>query len=206
MHFQKLGFPLITHANGDRAGEAVIQAYINTQSYKKTSIKNRVEHLQVVNREDIKNMADNDIGGSFFITHIYYFGDVHKNIFLGPERVKTMEPVKWADELGMVSTIHSDCPVTDISPLGSIRIACERTTRNGEVLGENMKLSRLQAYRKMTIDAAILNGTDAVEGSVEAGKFADFAVLSSNPFDETVTLTDDLVTMTIVNGEIVYEK
>ena len=35
------------------------------QSYKKTSIKNRVEHLQVVNREDIKNMADNDIGGSF---------------------------------------------------------------------------------------------------------------------------------------------
>ena len=151
-------------------------------------------------------MADNDIGGSFFITHIYYFGDVHKNIFLGPEGVKKMEPVKWADELGMVSTIHSDCPVTDISPLGSIRIACERTTRNGEVLGENMKLSRLQAYRKMTIDAAVLNGTDAVEGSVEAGKFADFSVLSSNPFDETVTLTDDLVTMTIVNGEIVYEK
>src|SRR5699024_9738891 len=183
-----------------------IQAYINTQSYKKTSIKNRVEHLQVVNREDIKNMADNDIGGSFFITHIYYFGDVHKNIFLGPERVKKMEPVKWADELGMVSTIHSDCPVTDISPLGSIRIACERKTRNGEVLGENMKLDRAAAYRKMTSDAAELNGTDDVEGTVEVGKYADFAVLSENPFEEKTELSDELVQMTIVNGEVVFKK
>ena len=82
-----------------------------------------------------------------FITHIYYFGDVHKNIFSDRNVLKDGAG-EWADELGMVSTIHSDCPVTDISPLGSIRIACERTTRNGEVLGENMKLSRLQAYVK----------------------------------------------------------
>lgn len=206
IHFQKLGYPLITHANGDRAGEAVINAYINTAKYKQTAIQHRVEHLQVVKEKDIQMMVDNNIGGSFFMNHIYYFGDVHKSKFLGPERVQTMEPVKWADELGMVSTIHSDCPVTDISPLGSIRIACERRTRNGDILGEDMKLSRAAAYRKMTIDAAKLNGTDDAEGSVEVGKYADFAVLSENPYDEKTKLSDKLVQMTIVNGEIVFKK
>lgn len=205
-HFQKLEYPLITHANGDKAGEAVINAYISTAEHKKTDLQHRVEHLQIVNKEDIKLMVDNDIGGSFFMNHIYYFGDVHKNKLLGPDRVQYMEPVKWADELGMVSTIHSDCPVTDISPLGTIRIACERKTRNGEVLGEDMRLSRVAAYRKMTIDAAILNGTSHIEGSVEIGKYADFTVLSENPFDENTELSDKLVQMTIVNGEVVFSK
>lgn len=205
-HFQKLKFPLITHANGDEAGEAVVNAYINTAEHKQTSIQNRLEHMQLVNRTDIQTMVDNDIGGSFFINHIYYFGDVHKDKFLGVERASRLEPVKWADELGMTSTIHSDCPVTDISPLGSIRIAAERKTRSGYVLGEDMKLSRPAAYRKMTLDAAKLNGTADVEGSIEVGKYADFAVLSENPFDLNTELSDELVQMTIVNGEIVFEK
>lgn len=205
-HFQKLEYPLITHANGDKAGEAVINAYINTAQHKKTDIQHRVEHLQIVTKDDIKLMVDHNIGGSFFMNHIYYFGDVHKAKFLGPDRVRKMEPVKWADELGMISTIHSDCPVTDISPLGTISIACERQTRNGDVLGEEMKLSREAAYRKMTIDAAVLNGTSNIEGSIETGKYADFTVLSENPFDEETELSDELVQMTIVNGETVFEK
>ena len=56
----------------ETAGEAVIQAY-KYSIYKKTSIKNRVEHLQVVNREDIKNMADNDIGGSFYHSYLLFW-------------------------------------------------------------------------------------------------------------------------------------
>lgn len=205
-HFQKLGYPLITHANGDKAAEAVIDAYVKTKGYKKTDIQNRVEHLQTVNQEDIQKMVDNDIGGSFFMNHIYYFGDVHKAKFLGPERVKNLEPVRWAEEAGMTSTIHSDCPVTDISPLHSISIAVDRKTRNGDVLGEKQKLTRIEAYRKMTLDAAKLNGTEDVEGSVEVGKYADFAVLSHNPFKESNTLSDELVQMTIVDGRIVFKR
>ncbi|MFD2829941.1 amidohydrolase [Corticicoccus populi] len=205
IHFQKRGYPLITHANGDLAAEKVINAYIQTKDLKRTNIMNRVEHLQLVNENDIDMMIQNDIGGSFFTNHIYYFGDIHKKKFLGPERVKTLDPVRWAVDKGMISTIHSDCPVTDVSPLGSIKIASDRTTRNGDVLGEEMKLSRLEAYRKMTIDAAVLNGTGAVEGSIDIGKYADFAVLKENPLDEKTELNDSLVTMTIVDGRVVYE-
>ncbi|WP_411843727.1 amidohydrolase [Salinicoccus sp. HZC-1] len=205
-HFQKLGYPLITHANGDYAARTVIEAYKNTADTKTTSIKNRVEHLQTVNQEDIEEMVNNDIGGSFFTNHIYHFGDIHKKYFLGPDRVQNLDPVRWAEDAGMTFTIHSDCPVTDISPLDSIRIAVERTTRQGELLGEHQKLSRLEAYRKMTLDAARLNGTEDKEGSVETGKYADFVILNDNPFDEDAQLSDDLVETTIVGGEVVFKK
>ncbi|KKK33955.1 hypothetical protein WN59_10150 [Salinicoccus sediminis] len=203
-HFQRLGYPLITHANGDFAARTVIEAYKNTEGSKTAEAMNRVEHLQTVNREDIREMVDNGIGGSFFINHVYHFGDIHKKYFLGPERVQNLDPVKWAEDAGMTFTIHSDCPVTDISPLASIRFAVERKTRKGDVLGAHQKLTRLEAYRKMTLDAARLNGTEDEEGSVEAGKYADFVVLNDNPLGYDVELTDDLVEMTIVNGKIVY--
>lgn len=204
--FQKRGFPLITHANGDYAARTVIEAYKNTKAAKSTGVMHRAEHMQTVNPEDIQEMTDHGIGGSFFSNHIYYFGDIHKNYSLGPVRVQNMNPVRWAEDRGMTFTIHSDCPVTDVSPLGSIKIVTERKTRNGEVLGEHQKLTRLEAYRKMTLDAARLNGTESDEGSVEAGKFADFVVLNQNPLDDSVELSDALVEKTIVAGEVVFKK
>lgn len=91
-------------------------------------------------------------------------------------------------------------------PLHSISIAVERKTRNGDVLGETHKLTRAEAYRKMTLDAAKLNGTEDKEGSIEVGKYADFVVLNKNPYDEETVLSDDLVQMTVVDGRIVYER
>ncbi|WP_020006128.1 amidohydrolase [Salinicoccus albus] len=204
--FQARGFPLITHANGDYAARTVIEAYKNTRSTKTTEVMNRVEHIQTVTPQDIQEMVDNNIGGSFFSNHLYYFGDIHKNYSLGPERVQDMNPVRWAEDQGMTFTIHSDCPVTDVSPLGSMKIVTERKTRNGEILGQHQKLSRAEAYRKMTIDAAKLNGTEGDEGSIEEGKLADFVVLKQNPLDETVMLDDGLVEQTIVAGEVVFKK
>ncbi|MFD1068019.1 amidohydrolase [Oceanobacillus locisalsi] len=205
-HFQQLGYSLITHANGDKAARTVIEAYKAASGTKTNSLMNRIEHLQTVNKADINEMTKHHIGGSFFTNHIYYFGDIHKKYFLGPERVQNLDPVRWAEDKGMTFTIHSDCPVTDISPLDSIRIAVERKTRQGELLGEHQKLTRIEAYRKMTIDAATLNGAELEEGSIDEGKFADFVILKQNPLDETTALTDDLVEMTIVSGEVVYHN
>src|SRR5699024_3694339 len=82
-HFQELGYPLITHANGDFAARTVIEAYKNTEGSKTTEVMNRVEHLQTVNRDDIKEMVDHGIGGSFFINHIYPFGGLRGSTSYG---------------------------------------------------------------------------------------------------------------------------
>ena len=58
----------------------------------------------------------------------------------------------------------------------------------------------------MTIDAAKLNGTEDLEGSIAVGKYADFVVLNDNPYTDECEISDELVLMTMVNGDIVYEK
>ncbi|PTI67862.1 amidohydrolase [Staphylococcus succinus] len=203
-HFQKLGFNIVTHANGDFAAKSVIAAYKATADYKKTPLLNRIEHLQTVTQDDIKEMAKNNIGGSFFINHVYYFGDLHRDVFLGEEKAQNLDPLRWAEDAHMTFTIHTDAPVTPISPLESIQIAVNRITKNGKVLGENQRLTRSEAYKKMTIDAAKLNNTHAYEGSIKKGNVADFVILNQNPLDTQVVLNDSLIEMTICNSEVVY--
>lgn len=203
-HFQKLGFNIVTHANGDLAAKAVIDAYKATASYKSTPLLNRIEHLQTVTQDDINEMANNNIGGSFFINHVYYFGDLHRDKFLGESKAQDLDPLRWAEDAHMTFTIHTDAPVTPISPLESIQIAVNRMTKNGNILGENQCLTRDEAYKKMTIDAARLNNTHAYEGSLKEGNVADFVILKENPLDTSVVLNDELIEMTICNGEIIY--
>ena len=203
-HFQKLGFNIVTHANGDFAAKSVINAYKATADYKKTPLLNRIEHLQTVTQDDIKEMAEHNIGGSFFINHVYYFGDLHRDVFLGEDKAQNLDPLRWAEDAHMTFTIHTDAPVTPISPLESIQIAVNRITKNGKVLGETQCLTRSEAYKKMTIDAAKLNNTDDYEGAIKKGNVADFVILNKNPLDTNVVLNDDLIEMTICNSEVVY--
>ncbi|WP_301420912.1 amidohydrolase [Mammaliicoccus lentus] len=203
-HFQKLGFNIVTHANGDFAAKAVIDAYKATATYKNTPLLNRIEHLQTVTQQDIKEMVDHNIGGSFFINHVYYFGDLHRDVLLGEDKAQNLNPLRWAEDARMTFTIHTDAPVTPISPLESIQIAVNRNTKQGKILGKGQRLTRSEAYKKMTVDAAKLNNTDAYEGSIKQGNVADFVILNQNPLDNEVVLNDDLIEMTICNGQIVH--
>ena len=65
-----------------------------------------------------------------------------------------MNPLKEANDLGMLYTLHSDCPITPISPLFSVWVAVNRLIREGEVLGEDQKLDVLNALKSMTIYGA----------------------------------------------------
>lgn len=50
-----------------------------------------------ISRRNVQNlvgMKNNDIGDSYFTNHIFYFGDVYKEKFLGPERVKILGSVR----------------------------------------------------------------------------------------------------------------
>lgn len=174
--------------------------------YKTNALRNRVEHLQTATRSDIQEMAEHHIGGSFFINHVYYFGDLHRDVFLGSDKANNLDPVKWAEDENMLFTLHTDAPVTPISPLESIQIAVDRKTKNGDILGAHQRLSRSSAYKKMTADAARLNHTEDYEGTIKVGHVADFVILNRNPLEEDVTLDNNLIEATICDGKLVYKK
>ena len=73
------------------------------------------------------------------------------------------------------------------------------------MLGPAQRLDTLRALRLMTSQAAHISFEEQRKGTLEAGKFADLAVLSANPL---TTPADELggieVLQTFVDGRIVH--
>jgi predicted amidohydrolase YtcJ len=101
-------------------------------------------------------------------------------------------------------------PNTSMNPFNpflTIATAVTRRTEGGQVIGANETITRQQALRMMTIEAARLSFDEARKGSIEVGKLADLTILSANPLtvpDAHIRwITSDL---TVVGGRITYER
>lgn len=174
---------IIIHGNGDRAIYTSLKAYdhiLGTQP--NSEHRHRIEHSQMVSSEGIQEMKRLGILPSFFVGHVYYFGDRHRDKFLGSERASRISPLKEALNAGLIFSLHSDCPVTPINPLHSIRVAVERRTREGKVLGSNQRIGVHEAFHAYTDWAAYLGFREHLVGSLKPGLWADFSVLEGNPF------------------------
>ncbi|GHH99167.1 exoenzyme regulatory protein AepA precursor [Neobacillus kokaensis] len=202
------GFRIAIHGNGDRAIESNIKALgAAIQTSPRDDHRHRIEHVQTGSLKDLETMKELGIAASFFINHVYFWGDRHREIFLGPERAARINPLADAVGLDLLFTLHSDCPITPISPLFSVWAAVNRITRNGRVLGENQKIDVMTALKSMTIYGARLNFEENEKGTIEEGKKADFAVLAKNPLDcPHEEIKDIPILATIIDGQVVWEN
>jgi len=200
------GYRIATHGNGDAAIGSIIEAYTSAlDRLPKDDHRHRIEHLQTAKPSDLDTMKEYRIAASFFINHVYYWGDRHRDIFLGPDRASRMNPVKDAVDKDLLYTLHSDNPITAISPLFSVWAAVNRVTRSERVLGEEQKISVEEALKSMTIYGAALNFEENLTGSIEVGKRADLVVLDQDPTAiDPMEIKDISVLKTIIGGERVY--
>jgi predicted amidohydrolase YtcJ len=208
LDLNKRGFRITTHGNGDRAIGSILDAYeFALKKNPRSDHRHRIEHLQTVTKSDLERMKKLGVAGSFFINHVYYWGDRHKKLFLGPERANSINPLRDSLLYNLLFTVHSDCPVTPISPLFSVWAAVNRITMGGEVLGPEQRIGVESALRSMTIWGAELNFDEKNTGSIEMGKRADFVILSEDPIKvDPLEIKDIPVLATIVNGHVVYQK
>lgn len=201
------GWQVAVHGNGDAAIDAIIGAYEQLGAPEGTGRRHRIEHCQTVREDQLDRMAERDVLASFFIKHVYYWGDRHRDRFLGPHRARRISPLVSARARGVRFGLHSDTPVTPVPPLEGIWCAVSRTTRSGVALGPEQAVDVETALRGYTLDAAYLAGEETVKGSIEPGKVADFAVLSRDP---TAVATDELhalkVEATAIAGELVWSS
>jgi predicted amidohydrolase YtcJ len=208
MDLHNRGFRIAIHGNGDRAIESNIKALgeaINNSP--RENHRHRIEHVQTASYGDLQKMKQLGIAASFFINHVYYWGDRHRDIFLGEKRALRINPLAEAVELGLLFTLHSDCPITPISPLFSVWAAVKRVTRKGSVLGEDQKIDVLTALKSMTIYGAELNFEDKEKGTIEVGKKADFVVLAKDPLTcPPEEIKDIPIISTIIDGKVVWEN
>ena len=107
----------------------------------------------------------------------------------------------------MLFTFHQDSPVIEPNMLETIWCAVNRKTKDGVILGENQKISVIDALKAITINAAYQYSEENIKGSIERGKQADFVILSENPINiDCDKIKDILVLETIKNGQIIYKN
>ena len=205
--FHRAGMQIAIHGNGDATIDDIIYAVDQAQKeYPRKDHRHILVHCQTVRYDQLDEMKRLGITPSFFSAHAYYWGDRHTNIFLGPERACRQNPARTALEKGIRFSIHLDTPVTPINPLLLVWSAVNRLSTGGNIIGEEERISALQALRATTIDAAWQVFQEDNRGSIEVGKYADLVVISDNPLKQPETMRDIDVLETIVGGRTIYKK
>lgn len=205
--FHAAGWQVAVHGNGDAAIDDILAGFeAMLEADPRDDVRPIIVHSQMAREDQLDVMARLGVIPSFFSLHTYYWGDRHREIFMGPMRASHMSPARSAAGKGILFTIHADTPVTPMEPLRLMWAAVNRLSKTGEFVGSDQRIDPIQALRAITIDAAYQSFDEVEKGSIEPGKLADLVVLSANPLDQPETIDDIEVVETILGGASIYSQ
>ncbi len=203
------GLAVAIHAIGDRANRELITVFeqLATQnSQPKLGPPHRIEHVQMIQPEDIVRLGKLDVVAS--VQPIHCPDDipmVEKSV--GP-RGRLAYPFRDMLDAGVTLAFGSDCPVASPNPMFGIHAAATRQQRDGEPQGgwyPDQRLTVAEAVWGYTMGAALVAGREAELGSITPGKLADLVVLDRDIFAiEPIEIAETQVLMTVFDGQIVY--
>ncbi|KAA1193922.1 amidohydrolase [Pseudohalioglobus sediminis] len=201
------GYQIAIHGNGDESIEDILDAFeAAQQAHPVDDPRMILIHSQMARKDQVARMKALGVTPSFFSAHTYYWGDRHRDIFMGPERAAAMSPARWAQEQGLRFSSHMDTPVTPMLPLQAVWSQVHRRSFGGDVIGPEQRIDVMSALRAVTIDAAWQVFQDDRIGSIEPGKLADLIVLSGSPLDMSVDMRELQVERTLIDGATVYRR
>jgi predicted amidohydrolase YtcJ len=201
------GYQLAIHGNGDESIEDILDAFEAAQAERPVDDPRMIIiHSQMAREDQVARMKDLGVTPSFFTAHTWYWGDRHRDIFMGPERAANISPHGWALQYGVPFSSHLDTPVVPMEPLQAVWSQVHRTTHGGDVLGPEQRIDVMQALRAVTIDAAWQVFMDGEVGSLEPGKYADLVELNGNPLDDPMNMRDLAVQRTVIGGVTHYRR
>jgi predicted amidohydrolase YtcJ len=204
--FVKAGIPILAHANGDAAADLFVNA-LSQSIDGEIQVDHRTVmiHAQTVREDQLDSMATMKAIPSFFSAHTFYWGDWHRDSVFGVERASRISPTASSLAKGITFTVHNDAPIVPPDMLRLLWATTNRLTRSGQVLGEDQKISTLEAIKAITINAAYQYFEEDIKGSIEVGKQADLVILSKNPLSiPTTQLLEIKVQRTIARGQTVF--
>ncbi len=202
--YHRAGLQVHTHTNGDEASLAAIDAIERVLArWPRPDHRHTLQHGQMIDRAMFRRMAALGLCANLFTNHLWYWGDQHHDITMGPDRAHQLNACRSALDAGVALAIHSDAPITPLAPLFTAWCAVNRVTPSGRVLGAAEALTVPEALRAITLGAAWTLKLDAEIGSIECGKRADFAVLHDDPLDlPAAALKDVRVWGTVLSGRV----
>lgn len=207
----RAGFQVAVHAIGDRANHIVLNAFETAQK-QHPWIKQprlRIEHAQILLGTDIPRFAKLGVLASMQPTHCTSdMPWVHKRI--GATRAKTGAYV-WQSLLmsGARIIAGSDVPVESVNPFWGIYAAITRQSASGlpkKGWYPAQRMTRRQALRAYTLDAAYGAFEEKQKGSIAPGKLADLIVIDRNILTVPARqVRETKVLLTMVGGVIRHQ-
>jgi predicted amidohydrolase YtcJ len=184
--YWKSDIQIHSHSNGDLALNASLSALAKLQEIQpRFDHRFTVEHYTMSTPMQARRLKA--LGGlaSVNIYFTSYRSQLHSNHAYGPDRSESFARLGSLEREGVIFALHSDYPqvVVPMSPLTAVWTAVNRFGEDGKTVmapGERISLDR--ALRAVTIDAAYILGMEDIIGSLEPGKFADFAILEEDPY------------------------
>lgn len=208
MKAEQEGMQLLAHCNGDMAAEQYmdqLEAAYRDMRGKKSGfypgdIRPVMIHGQLLGRDQLRRVKKLGIIPSFFLAHVYHWGEVHVRNF-GMERAGCISPAGSALRAGIPFTLHQDSPVIKPDMMETVWCAVSRRTREGRLLGEAERIPVWDALKAVTINGAYQYFEENEKGSIAGGKKADFAVLDRNPLTADADELRDIRVMAAVKED-----
>lgn len=211
----RLGWQMTAHATGGGAVDVLLEAY--EAANRDTSIRDRrftVTHGNFPDPDAIERAKTLGVVFDCQPAWHYFDGPAIKDTF-GAERMKNFQPLRSLFDAGVVVAGGSDHmagfdarhAINPYDPFFSMWMAISRQTADGGVMEPEQRISREEALRMWTLNAAHLSFEEENKGSIAPGKLADFVVISKDylscPIDEIKEIE---VLCTVVDGRVVYSK
>ncbi|MGB0496084.1 MAG: amidohydrolase, partial [Kangiellaceae bacterium] len=198
------------HAIGDRGNRLVLDSIEKAyDSVGGRQLRNRIEHSQIVSLKDIPRFKDLDMIASMQPVH----ATSDKNMAgdrLGKERLKGAYAWQKLIQQGTIIASGSDFPVELANAFHGLHAAVTRQSRDNLPIDgwlPNERMTRAQALRSFTLDAAYAAHQDKIIGSLETGKWADFILVDQDLFTiEAEKIWDTQVIQTWIAGELVFQR
>jgi predicted amidohydrolase YtcJ len=204
------GFQLNVHAIGDGANRATLDAFeAALRQVPVADHRFRIEHAQVIHRQDIPRFARLGVIPSMQPSHQTSDAPMAMNR-LGWTRVQGSYAWRSLLNTGVVIPYGSDAPVEHWNPLISFHSALTRQDAGGWPAGgwfPAERMTREEALMGMTLWPAYAAFMEHESGSLSPGKYADFVVLDQDIMTcAPERILDTRVLMTVLGGEIVYRS
>lgn len=200
------GLAIAVHAIGDRANHEVLQAFERLRQYERArglpANRHRMEHLQVMNPDDLQRPAELDILASMQPVHAV--SDMNAANRYWGDRVKFA--YAWHSQLdaGAKLVFGSDAPVESPNPFLGLHAAVTRRRSDGtpeEGWVPEQRIPLREAFLGYTSGAAYAAWLESELGKLTPGYLADLIILDQDPFEiDAHELAEILPVGTIVGG------
>jgi hypothetical protein len=207
------GIFLAVHAIGDRANHVVLNAFERLRTYEENQhlphFQHRIEHVQIIDPEDIPRLAKLDIIASVQPVHApsdmlmadHFLGERSKNAYAYRSMIESDAPY----------VLGSDAPVEPFNPFHGLHAAVTRCRLDGSPADDGwhpeQRLSLEQALKGFTHMPAVISGKGASLGKISPGYHADFILLETDPFQLNPHQLGAIEPLaTLIDGECMYQS